>query len=114
MAKVKEALERRRRKQRVLVVDDDANIRSTLARMLTMAGYEAVLAADGDEATRLWRERPADLVIALSSGAAGINLDLPDAKLLAATVTIEKPFMPAEVMQLVDAALLGSRKRGRV
>jgi DNA-binding response OmpR family regulator len=140
LAKVAEALERRRKKQRVLVVHDDATMRSTLARMLTVAGYEAALADDANVAARLWEERPADLVIlglstpeedgldtiaelrglsrgvpiiAMSREEGSTNLDLHhDAKLLGATVTVEEPFMPAEVMRLVDAVLLGSRKRG--
>jgi two-component system response regulator MprA len=140
LAKVAEALERRRKKQRVLVVHDDATMRSTLARMLTVAGYEAALADDANVAARLWEERPADLVIlglstpeedgldtiaelrgfshgvpiiAMSREERSTNIDLRhDAKLLGATVTVEEPFMPAEVMQLVDAVLLGSRKRG--
>jgi DNA-binding response OmpR family regulator len=140
LARVAEALERRHKKPRVLVVDDDSSIRASLAKMLTIAGYEVALAADGVEAARLWRERPADLVvldlfmpekdgletivelrrqspdvpiIAMSGGGARTKMDLlPDAKLLGATMTIEKPYLPAEVMQLVDAALMGRRKRG--
>jgi DNA-binding response OmpR family regulator len=140
LARVTEAMERGPQKLRVLVVDDDSSIRSSLAKMLTIAGYEVVLAEDGLEAARLWRERPADLVlldlfmpekdgletivelraqsadvpiIAMSGGGARTKMDLlPDAKLLGATMTIEKPYLPSEVMQLVDKALMGRRKRG--
>jgi two-component system, chemotaxis family, chemotaxis protein CheY len=142
LAKVTEALERRHKKQRVLVVDDDPGIRSALAKMLTIAGYEVILAVDGRQATRLLQERPADLVImdfflpeedgletllelrgrspgvpiiAMSGGGAGTTTKmdlLGDAKLLGVTMTVEKPFMPADVMQLVDAALMGRRHRG--
>jgi DNA-binding response OmpR family regulator len=140
LARVTEALERRRQKQRVLIVDDDAATRAALAKMLTIAGYEAAVAADPSEARRLWQERPADLVmldltmpekagletimelrrrgpgvpiIALTGGDPGTSMGLlPDARLLGATVTVEKPLKPAEIMQLVDAALLGRRTRG--
>ena len=50
-------------RKRVLVVDDQASLRSALGKMLTAAGYEVILAADGTEATRLWREHKPDLVI---------------------------------------------------
>jgi DNA-binding response OmpR family regulator len=140
LARVTEVLERRRDKQRVLVIDDDPGIRSSLARMLTIAGYEAAVASNRSEAARLWQERPADLVmldlsmpekagvetimelrrhgpgvpiIALTGGVAGTNMGLlPDASLLGATVTVKKPVNPSEIMQLVDAALLGRRARG--
>ncbi|HEY9014898.1 MAG TPA: response regulator, partial [Gemmatimonadales bacterium] len=48
---------------RIMVVDDDAAIRRTLSLMLERAGFEVVLASDGAEAIRLWRERRGDLVI---------------------------------------------------
>jgi DNA-binding response OmpR family regulator len=47
----------------ILVIDDDDQIRDMLREMLERAGYEVVLAADGDEGLRLFRERRADLVI---------------------------------------------------
>ena len=48
---------------RILVIDDDAEIRSILRQMLERAGYEVVDAPDGVEGIRLYRENPADLVI---------------------------------------------------
>jgi DNA-binding NtrC family response regulator len=137
LAKVTEALERRHKKQRVLVVDDDPSIRSALAKMLTIAGYEVMLAVDGREATRLLQERPADLVIMdpftpgedelgtlgelraknpdvpiIAMAGGGVRANIGDPKLLGITMTVEKPFMPADVMQIVDAALKGRRNRG--
>jgi DNA-binding NtrC family response regulator len=135
LAKIKEALEHPR--GRILVVDDEPLIRSTLGQLLTIAGHEVLLAENGDEATRLWREVGADLVIvdifmpekdgietivelrALSpslpiiamSGGAAKRMDLlPEAKLLGAYWTIDKPFTFAEMSALVDSALEGSRR----
>jgi DNA-binding NtrC family response regulator len=48
---------------RVLVVEDDDLVRGMLEMTLQRAGYETEPAADGDEAIRRHRERPADLVI---------------------------------------------------
>ena len=39
--------------RRVLVVDDESGVRDVLGRLLTRAGYEAVLASDGPEALAL-------------------------------------------------------------
>jgi len=50
-------------KQRILVVDDDVGIRQALDIALTKVGYEVLQARDGEEATRLWRDSGADLVI---------------------------------------------------
>jgi DNA-binding response OmpR family regulator len=49
--------------QRVLVVDDDADIRNLVQELLRRAGYDALSAPDGREALRLvYSERP-DLVV---------------------------------------------------
>ena len=49
---------------RILVVDDDPSICGMLQAGLGKAGYEVVVARDGEEASRIWREAKADLVIA--------------------------------------------------
>jgi DNA-binding response OmpR family regulator len=51
-------------KRRILVVDDDPSIRRSLNIALTKAGYEVFEAQDGEEATRLWHDNGAELVIA--------------------------------------------------
>jgi DNA-binding NtrC family response regulator len=48
---------------RVLVVDDELNIRTALAKILQKAGYEVSAAESGDEALGLLQEGPFDLVI---------------------------------------------------
>ena len=58
-----DALEKQGHRKRVLVVDDQLSVRSTLGKVLTGAGYAVILAAPGAEAPRLWRESTPDLVI---------------------------------------------------
>ena len=48
---------------RILIVDDDDDVRSVLARHLTGAGYEVLDAADGARCLEVLRTTPVDLVI---------------------------------------------------
>jgi CheY-like chemotaxis protein len=136
LAKVKEALEQHRQRKRILVVDDEPSIRFSLDKVLKAAGHEVILAENGCAATRLWREVRPDLIIldlfmpekdgletlmelrkqcphtpiiVMSGGARQMDL-LPEAKLLGASRTIEKPFSVPEMMALVESALESLRK----
>jgi DNA-binding NtrC family response regulator len=48
---------------KILVVDDDAQIRSLLKITLERAGHEILMAPDGAQAIEIFNEDPADLVI---------------------------------------------------
>ena len=48
---------------RVLVVDDDEEIRASLRRGLAFEGFTVTLAADGEEALRRVRDDPPDLLV---------------------------------------------------
>ncbi len=48
---------------RVLVVDDEANIRNLLAAILAPAGYDVTLACDGDEAKALLEHEAFEVVV---------------------------------------------------
>ena len=48
---------------RVLIVDDNPDMRAALQRLLAHLGYEVASAADGNQALSLHRERPAAIVI---------------------------------------------------
>jgi two-component system response regulator MprA len=56
---------------KILIVDDDRALREALRRALTLAGYDAVLAADGEEALALANTGP-DAVV-LDVGLPGID-----------------------------------------
>lgn len=47
----------------VLLVDDDALLRTSVAMLLTSSGHRAIQAADGHEAMRLLAEAAVDVVI---------------------------------------------------
>jgi CheY-like chemotaxis protein len=48
---------------RILVIDDDLDMRAMLEQTLRSAGHEVILAADGREGVERHRTSPADLVI---------------------------------------------------
>jgi DNA-binding response OmpR family regulator len=48
---------------RVLVIDDEPQIRSLVKRFLTQAGYEVDQAADGLEGVQAMNDNPADLIV---------------------------------------------------
>jgi len=123
-------------KARILVVDDDAGMRRSLAEILTRAGHEAIPAVGGAEACRICREVKVDLaivdlfmpdkdgietimelralargmpIIAMSGGGADeARLDLLNAaELLGAGLSLEKPFSPTQMLEAVRKALRG-------
>ncbi len=49
--------------KRILVIDDDVEIRTMISEALDRSGYETVQAPDGNEGMILHRSSPADLVI---------------------------------------------------
>ncbi|MCS7031059.1 MAG: response regulator transcription factor [Gloeomargarita sp. SKYG116] len=51
------------RKERILVVDDEASIRRILETRLSMIGYDVVTAADGEEALTVFRREHPHLVV---------------------------------------------------
>jgi len=105
---------------RVLVVDDDADMRLTLKLALEIAGYAVDVAANAREALELQRGRPADVlitdifmpdadgfeaidafrhefprtrIIVVSGGAQFTKRNyLPDAELIGVDATLQKPF----------------------
>ncbi len=106
--------------KRILVVDDDADMRLTLRMALELAGYAVEDAANGREAIERQRRQPADVlitdifmpdadgfeaidvfrrefpqtrIIVVSGGAQFTKRDyLPDAELIGADATLQKPF----------------------
>ncbi len=48
---------------RILLIDDEEQIRLTIGALLRIAGYDVVAAVDGQEGLELFRRQPFDLVI---------------------------------------------------
>lgn len=113
-------------------MDDDEHLRHSVARMLTVAGHQAMVSPNGVDGVRAARESPPDLVIVdlfmpekdglesiaelkrclprvpiiATSGAAfdGLNL-LHVARVLGATIELRKPFDAQALLSSVSAAL---------
>ena len=49
--------------ERILIIDDEPQIRSMLTLMLEREGYEVVEAPDGVDGIKIYRQNPADLII---------------------------------------------------
>ena len=109
-------------KRRILVVDDESQIRSMLHDMLTRAGYDVTEAADGKQAIDILRKDNFDVVVAdilmpekdglevimylqrespltkcVAMSAPSNRVFLQSAQLLGATRVVEKPFTAADM-----------------
>ena len=118
---------------RILIIEDDNEVREYLESVLSRAGYEVISASNGKEGVELFREQPADLVvtdiimpekdgietimdlrranpqlkvIAISGGGrAEPENYLHSAKLLGASRTMKKPFTNQEMLSAIDELL---------
>jgi CheY-like chemotaxis protein len=119
--------------KRILVIDDDVQVRQMLKQTLERAGYEVVDAADGAQGIRLYRDEPTDLIITdiLMPEKEGIETimelkrDFPDVKIIAISGggrvdpgtyletarqcgtdrTFTKPFDRAELLEAIQQLL---------
>lgn len=48
---------------RILIIDDDVEIREMLKEVFEQEGYETIIAPDGEVAVRYYREKQTDVVI---------------------------------------------------
>jgi len=124
---------------RILVIDDDVQVRGAVRRILERAGHTVEDVGNGDAGLRAHRERPAELIITgifmperdgietvrqlrrespqvkiivISGGDRTQTMDLrKDAELLGAARSLRKPFELSELVQAVGELLGESRPR---
>ena len=118
---------------RILLIDDDPDVRSTLADVLRERGYEVIVASDGEQGLVAFRHHAPDLVItdlvmpnkdgietiveirrqqprariiAISGGGRqSLERLLDAAKEIGATETLAKPFSTARLVSVVRRCL---------
>lgn len=121
-------------KPRILIIEDDSEVRELLGTVLARAGYDIAMASDGIEGIHSFRTDPADLIItdlvmpgkegletivdlrrefpdlkiiAISGGGLdGQNNYLNAARLCGATMTFRKPFKNQEIIDAVNELLV--------
>lgn len=76
----------------ILLIEDDADVRSMLAMMLVREGYEVRETASGKHAIALYRECPSDLVIT--------DIVMPDTDGLETIMSFRREFPDAPIIAI--------------
>ncbi|MDP1947934.1 MAG: response regulator [Nitrospirota bacterium] len=79
----------------ILIVDDDASIRTFLCRILEEDGHEVREAADGRIGLKMYRQDPTDLVIT--------DILMPERDGMEVTLALTREFMEANVIAMSGA-----------
>ena len=96
---------------RILIIDDEPQIRSMLTLMLEREGYEVVEAPDGVEGIKVYRQNPADLIIT--------DLIMPNKDGIGMIIDLKKEFPDIKIIAMSggglnkpDGYLKGAKKLG--
>ena len=89
---------------RVLVMDDDENVRDILRRMLGRKGYEVLLAGNGDEGIRIFHQQlaggqPVDLVVT--------DILMPEKEGLETILELRQEFPEVKIIVISGGGSLG-------
>jgi DNA-binding response OmpR family regulator len=82
---------------RILIIDDEPQIRSMLRLMLERDGYEVVEAPDGIEGIRAYRRKPADLIIT--------DLIMPNKDGIGMIIELQKEFPDVKIIAMSGGGL---------
>ncbi|MHB8334514.1 MAG: response regulator transcription factor [Acidimicrobiales bacterium] len=83
----------------ILIVDDEAGVRDLLGDALRIAGYETLVAGDGDEALTLWRTNTVELCIV------DVNMPTMNGFEFVESVRREDAALPILLLSARDAAV---------
>jgi len=96
---------------RILIIDDEPQIRSMLKLMLERDGYEVIEAPDGVEGIKVYRQNPADLIIT--------DLIMPNKDGIGMIIELKKEFPDVMIIAMSggglnkpDGYLKGAKKLG--
>ena len=88
--------------RKLLIVDDDADMRLSLKLALEMAGYTAEVAADGREALAIQKQRPADVLIT--------DIFMPDTDGFDVIDAVRRSFPQTRIIVVSGGARLAKRE----
>lgn len=86
--------------KRILIIDDDEQLRALLHEILERAGFAVVEAANGVEGLQLFRSEPADLVIT--------DLIMPDKEGVETILELRREFPEARIIAISGGGRNGS------
>jgi YesN/AraC family two-component response regulator len=96
---------------RILIIDDEPQIRSMLTLMLEREGYEVVEASDGVAGIKIYRKNPVDLIIT--------DLIMPNKDGIGMIIDLKKEFPDVKIIAMSggglnkpDGYLKGAKKLG--
>ena len=116
---------------RILIIDDEVEVRVVTRQILERAGHEVIEASTGEDGVKMFKTTPADLIITdiLMPGQGGVETvaqlreenpglriiamsahaldELPEAAKFGAARTIVKPFTVDTLTKMVDEVLRG-------
>ena len=81
----------------ILIIDDEPQIRSMLKLMLERDGYDVAEAPDGIEGIRVYRQKPADLVIT--------DLIMPNKDGIGMIIDLKKEFPNVKIIAMSGGGL---------
>jgi CheY-like chemotaxis protein len=84
---------------RILIVDDEQQIRLMLRQMLERMGHEVSEAGGGNQALRMYREDPADVVI--------MDLIMPDKEGIETITEIRRDYPDARIVAMSGGGRMG-------
>jgi DNA-binding response OmpR family regulator len=87
---------------RILVIDDEPEIRTILRQILEGAGYEVVDASNGWEGLRRYSEKPADLVIT--------DLVMPEKEGIETIMELKRNFPGVKIIAISGGGHVGPDK----
>lgn len=84
----------------ILIIDDEAQIRSMVRLILEREGYAVAEAPDGIEGIRLFRQKPADLVIT--------DLIMPEENGLETILELERRYPSLKIIAMTGSGHFGA------
>ena len=85
---------------RILVIDDDIQIREMLRQTLEREEYEVVDAHDGKEGLRLYREAPTDLIIT--------DIIMPEKEGVETIIELKRDFPDVKIIAISGGGQIGA------